>query len=217
VNNSQSPINFYMPCGLIANSWFYDSFALIDGNNGAAVQWQRSGITWPSDSNKFKNISPSYLAQYPNATGTYPPNVAFLVPPGSTQFPVTNEVRKREILSLMCLTFPLFFLQDFIVWMRVAGLPTFRKLYAIIPQGLPVGSYQVVINNIYATSQFGNGTKSVVLTSTSFLGGYNTFLGYAYIAVGSVCLALALVFFIVNLISPRKLGDPALLSWNKGA
>ena len=132
------------------------------------------------------------MAQYPNASGTPPPGlVGFLPPP---PFPVTDE--------------------DFIVWMRVAGLPTFRKLYAMLPDGLQAGTYTVQINNLYSTQRFA-GTKSIVISSTSFIGGYNPFLGYAFIAVGSLCLLLALVFFIVNLVKPRALGDPALLSWNR--
>lgn len=31
--------------------------------------------------------------------------------------------------------------EDVIVWMRVAGLPTFKKLYRIIDEDLPAGDY----------------------------------------------------------------------------
>jgi hypothetical protein len=194
VNGSSQPALFYYPCGLIANSWFLDSFpALVDGTS-TPVFWDRMGISWASDrASKFKPIQPTYLAQYPNATGTPPPGLVGFLPPGP--FPVTNE--------------------DFIVWMRVAGLPTFRKLYAVLPGGLPAGTYTLQINNLYSTARFGGGTKSIVISSTSFIGGYNPFLGYAFISVGSLCLLLALVFFIVNLVKPRALGDPALLSWNR--
>jgi hypothetical protein len=119
---------------------------------------------------------------------------------------------------------------------RFIGLPTFRKLYAILPNGLDVGVYSVRIENLYSTARFGSGTKSIVVSNTrcsmflsfcfslfltlffcvSFIGGYNPFLGYAFIAVGALCLLLAIVFFVVNLIKPRALGDPALLSWNRG-
>lgn len=83
------------------------------------------------------------------------------------------------------------------------------------PDGLRNGTYEVQIANNYPTTNFGNGTKSVLVTSTSFIGGKNPFLGYAYIAVGSLCLLLAIVFFVVNLVTPRRLGDPSLLSWNR--
>ena len=36
----------------------------------------------------------------------------------------------------------------------------------------------------------------MVLSTMSFMGGKNPFLGVAYIVVGAVCLALALLFFI---------------------
>jgi hypothetical protein len=36
--------------------------------------------------------------------------------------------------------------EDFIVWMRIAGLPTFRKLYRIIDIDLS-GNYTIDINN----------------------------------------------------------------------
>lgn len=37
--------------------------------------------------------------------------------------------------------------EDFIVWMRTAGLPTFKKLYRIIDTDLQPGSYRVEIEN----------------------------------------------------------------------
>lgn len=33
------------------------------------------------------------------------------------------------------------------VWMRTSALPTFKKLYARIDDGLKKGDYKVVINN----------------------------------------------------------------------
>jgi len=37
--------------------------------------------------------------------------------------------------------------EHFIVWMRTAGLPNFRKLWGRIPGGLEAGDYEVHINN----------------------------------------------------------------------
>ena len=39
------------------------------------------------------------------------------------------------------------FQEHFIVWMRPAGLPSFRKLWGRIETDLPVGKYQVSIYN----------------------------------------------------------------------
>jgi len=100
--------------------------------------------------------------------------------------------------------------------MRVAALPSFRKLYRKIPKGTLVKGekYDLLINDNFPVEVFG-GSKSVVLSTTSWIGGKNDFLGTAYIAVGAICIALALGFLAMHLIHPRKLGDPAYLDFNK--
>jgi len=100
--------------------------------------------------------------------------------------------------------------EDFIVWMRTAALPNFKKLYRIIENGLTPGNYTVVIQNNYPVSQF-NGHKFFVVTTMSWIGGKNPFLGIAYIVVGSVCLFQAVIFLIKHIVSPRKLGDASAL------
>lgn len=104
--------------------------------------------------------------------------------------------------------------EDFIVWMRTAGLPNFKKLYRIIDQDLPKGSYSVQIQNNYPVSEF-NGKKYVVLSTTTWIGGKNPFLGWAYIVVGIICFVQGIVFAVKQKISPRKLGDTKYLDWNK--
>jgi hypothetical protein len=104
-------------------------------------------------------------------------------------------------------TLPAVDLEEFIVWMRVAGLPTFKKLNRIINQDLKAGQVVTVdINNVYDVSSF-SGTKSIVFSTTSWLGGKNTFLGYSYIAVGLLCILLGVLFLIKHMRSPRALGD----------
>jgi len=104
--------------------------------------------------------------------------------------------------------------EDFIVWMRTAGLPNFKKLYRIIDQDLAPGSYEVQIQNNYPVNSFG-GRKFVVLSTTSWIGGKNPFLGWAYIVVGIFCFLQGVIFAIKHKISPRKRGDPKYLDWNK--
>jgi hypothetical protein len=48
-----------------------------------------------------------------------------------------------------------------------------------------------------------DGKKSLVISTTSWFGGKNPFLGVAYIVVGSVCLGLAALFLAKQLLSPR--------------
>jgi len=196
--------NVINPCGLIAWSVFNDTFALT-GPDGAAVPLKKEGIAWASDvEDKFHNSA---------ETGkNFPPFEGRDCSPGSGQC-VEDE--------------------DFIVWMRTAGLPTFRKLYRIIETALEPGDYTITVQNgdsssdgpvnpstgakqteLYPVHPF-NGHKRVLLTTTSWIGGKNDFLGWAYIIVGVISLLLAIAFFAKYKISPRKLGDTSYLIWSK--
>jgi len=103
--------------------------------------------------------------------------------------------------------------EDFVVWMRTAGMPNFRKLYRIIDQDLQ-GNFTVFIRNNFPVREF-EGAKYVVLAEVSWMGGKNPFLGIAYLVVGGVCFLLGVVFLIVHLVSGRKLGDTSYLNWQR--
>lgn len=87
--------------------------------------------------------------------------------------------------------------------MRTAALPTFRKLYGRIETDLEADNkITVMIQNNYNTYDFG-GKKHLVLSTTSWMGGKNDFLGVAYLAVGGICLFMAIAFIIVYVLKPR--------------
>ncbi|MCO5566527.1 hypothetical protein L7F22_020204 [Adiantum nelumboides] len=183
-----------VPCGLIAWSLFNDTYNISTG--GLQLTINKTGISWKSDrEHKFGKV--------------YPQN-----------FP--NNLPRDQNGSLiggasLDLNTPLNEDEDLIVWMRTAALPTFRKLYGKIEQDLAAGStLSITIDNVYNTYSFG-GKKKLVLSTTSWLGGKNDFLGVAYIVVGSLCVILALVFFLVHWRNPRPLGDTKYLSWNRHA
>ncbi|XP_076341079.1 cell cycle control protein 50A isoform X2 [Tachypleus tridentatus] len=94
--------------------------------------------------------------------------------------------------------------EDLIVWMRTAALPTFRKLYRRVDHEakgfknhLPKGLYNLTVKYAYPVTSF-KGTKRFILSTTTWLGGKNPFLGIAYIVVGSICLILSLVFLVIH-------------------
>lgn len=102
--------------------------------------------------------------------------------------------------------------EHFIVWMRTAALPTFRKLYGRITEDLPKGStisFDVDAN--FDVTQF-KGTKSLVLSTTTVFGGKNDFFGTAFIVVGSVCVAVAIALQAnLSFYGARKAGDRVFL------
>ncbi|TYJ13363.1 hypothetical protein E1A91_A10G047200v1 [Gossypium mustelinum] len=163
-----------IPCGLIAWSLFNDTFTFI--RNRAELKVNRKNIAWKSDrGHKFgKNV---YPFNFQNGT---------LIGGGKL-----NP------------TIPLSDQEDLIVWMRTSALPSFRKLYGRIEKDLDVDDVVVVhLMNNYNTYSFG-GKKKLVLSTTSWLGGKNDFLGLAYVFIGSSSVTIAAVFTLLHLLSPR--------------
>ncbi|RZC70186.1 hypothetical protein C5167_033381 [Papaver somniferum] len=175
-----------VPCGLIAWSLFNDTYGFFVDNQSIDVS--KKNIAWKSDKDKKfgKDVFPKNFQS------------------GS----LIGGAKLNESI-------PLSEQEDLIVWMRTAALPNFRKLYGRIERDLDVDTkITVVIQNNYNTYSFG-GKKKLVLSTTSWIGGKNDFLGIAYLTVGSLCLFLAVCFIIVYVVKPRPLGDPSFLSWNR--
>jgi len=175
-----------VPCGLIAWSLFNDTYTLRRNNENLTVD--KKDISWKSDrEHKF----------------------------GSDVFPTNFQKGPLQGGKILNSTMPLSEQEDLIVWMRTAALPTFRKLYGRIHVDLKVNdTITVHLENNYNTYSFG-GKKKLVLSTTTWLGGKNDFLGLAYLTVGGLCFFLAFAFTLLYLIKPRKLGDNNYLSWNR--
>jgi hypothetical protein len=86
-------------------------------------------------------------------------------------------------------------LERFIVWMRAAGLPNFRKLWGIIEDGLEKGDYIVSIDNQYNVKPF-KGKKLFVLATTNYLGGKNDLLATLHFVLGALCWLFCIILII---------------------
>ncbi|XP_058226857.1 ALA-interacting subunit 1-like [Rhododendron vialii] len=174
-----------VPCGLIAWSLFNDTYGFSKYNK--TIQVNKKGIAWKSD------------RQHKFGSDVYPKNF---------QQGWIGGAKLDENV-------PLSEQEDLMVWMRTAALPSFRKLYGKIEEDLDANqNITVVIQNNYNTYSF-SGDKKLVLSTTSWIGGKNDFLGVAYLTVGGLCLFLAISFILLYVFRPRPLGDPSYLSWNK--
>ncbi|ODQ66435.1 Lem3/Cdc50 [Nadsonia fulvescens var. elongata DSM 6958] len=189
----------YYPCGLIANSYFNDTFSspiLLNPTGSSASNetyfMTDKGIAWSTDKNRF--VKTRY-----NASEVVPPrNWAKMFPDGYTDENLPDISQWESLQN----------------WMRTAGLPTFSKLVRrndTTP--MPSGTYVIDIEMNFPVLEY-DGTKSLVLTTRTVMGGRNPFLGIAYCVVAGICLLLGLLFLIKHLIKPRKLGDHSYLSWN---
>ncbi|XP_030574562.1 cell cycle control protein 50A-like [Archocentrus centrarchus] len=179
------------PCGAIANSLFNDSLVLyyIDSNNSQSeVPLVKKGIAWWTDKHvKFKN---------PGGNSNLTAAFQGTAKPVNWRKPVyeldPSDPENNGFIN-----------EDFIVWMRTAALPTFRKLYRIIQKKpgatptLPSGNYVLHITYNYPVLSF-DGRKRMILSTISWMGGKNPFLGIAYITVGSICFFLGVVLLIIH-------------------
>jgi len=47
------------------------------------------------------------------------------------------------------------------------------------------------------------GTKAILISTRTIMGGRNPFLGIAYVVVGGICVVLGAIFLATHLIKPR--------------
>lgn len=200
----------YYPCGLIANSQFNDTFTVpLQLNVHQSTQQNRTynmtekGIAWSSDKELYKKT------KYNPADIAVPPNWYLRWQNGYTTENPPPALHDDEAFQ---------------VWMRTAGLPAFSKLAKRNEnETMQCSSYQVDIeDSTYMTSlsrdlEVGEyaessldfpvtlygGTKSIVISTATVMGGRNPFLGIAYVAVGGICIVLGALFTVTHLIRPR--------------
>lgn len=189
----------YYPCGIAANSLFNDTFENPvwqnpdnGGNFSVYVMNNNSGIAWASDKDLYGTT------KYKWEDVLVPPNWQQRYPDGYSDDWHPDLVNDEA----------------FQVWMRLAGLPTFSKLaQRNDTTSMQAGTYSININHHFNVTEYG-GTKSIIISTRTVVGGRNPFLGIAYIVVAGICVILGTLFTVTHLIKPRKLGDHTYLSWN---
>ena len=84
--------------------------------------------------------------------------------------------------------------ERFMVWMRPAALPDFRKPWGKIDKDLTKGNYILTIENNYPVKSF-DGEKYFILSTVNALGGKNYFLAILYFIVGGISLLAGIMFW----------------------
>lgn len=184
------------PCGLVANSFFTDVFTVPS----PAYPLDETDISLPSDRISMYNQVEGFLsvqvanesvscasAGLPDSCQTYTADdgvVSLFYYPQDDTTQYLYETYPAHISPLEGVMN-----EHFIVWMRAAMLPTFRKLYGVFHNDFHAGDTLTV--QVTANYEVGSldATKSLLLSTLGDMGGKNIVPGQLFLTVGSLCLA----------------------------
>ena len=141
------------PCGLIAKSFFNDTYEIKKKGGNEEIIISKNDIAWSVDKERYKNSENYSNHQWLN---------------------VEDE--------------------RFMVWMRPAALPDFRKPWGRIERDLSEGNYTLIIENNYPVKSF-DGKKYFILSTVNGLGGKNYFLAILYFVMGGISIISGILFF----------------------
>jgi hypothetical protein len=219
------------PCGLIANTLFNDYFTLVSGKdvNGDPLLLLEDGIAWQSD------VDYTYAQPHGFEYSECPANGcdAACCHPGDSckkGLPYVDRdgkcyryfYPKDDTTQYLYETYPDIISpiegvtnEHFIVWMRIAAQPEFRKLYGWINQPVLAGETLTFrINANYVVTRF-QGSKTLIVSTTSIFGGRNPYMAPVFIWVGVFCLVAGSIFTFKQVFRPRKLADSAYLHYKE--
>lgn len=215
------------PCGFIANTFFNDVITFVpNANSQSDLEMVEDGIAWKTDlTYKFKQpmgfksmecescddcecTSPDWSCKEKYVDENGKCHKYFYPNDESTQY--LYETYPMKISPLDGVTN-----EHFVVWMRVAALSNFRKLYGYFESDIKAGeilSFQVVNN--WDVKSF-KGSKALVVTTTNTFGGKNDGLGKSFITVGIFCAICGVFFSLKHLFKPRKLAHDKYLKYKE--
>jgi hypothetical protein len=223
------------PCGLVANTFFNDKFDLIGGvdDTESLLEMNENGIAWQSDlqykfkmPEGFQMKACSSLDECSNQNSTCCEDYGF----SCTKPEISKkdgecyayDYPEADTTQYLYQTYPHLISplehvtnEHFVVWMRIATRPQFRKLYGWINQKIPKGEkilFQVSAN--FVVESFG-GHKALIMTTTSMFGGKNDFLGITFKGLGFIFLFFGIFFALKHWFRPRKIADRKYLYYKQ--
>ncbi len=218
------------PCGFIANTFFNDAFTLQPGAkdaNGDELVMVEDGISWQSDL-EYRFAMPDGYKQalcevcdasccedygFSCTTPTISKKDGFCYAyhyPSENSTQYLYETYPNMISPLEHVTN-----EHFVVWMRVATRPQFRKLYGYIEQTIPEGTqFSIDINLNYVVESFG-GTKALIISTNTIIGGKNIYVGQTFYYIGFFCLFCGVFFATKHWFRPRKIADRKYLHYKE--
>ncbi|KAL0934001.1 CDC50 family protein [Colletotrichum truncatum] len=187
------------PCGLIANSYFNDTFSkplrlssTSGSNETKSYNMSNVGIAEKVDKTLFRPTK----YQIPSSAG----NDSIIVPPPGWTERYPNGYHAQNMFNPA---------EDesFMVWMRTSSGPSFSKMALrndkdVMERGL----YRLEVISHFPIHK-NRGTKSIIISTTSAVGGRNNVIGRVYIAMGCLSLFLTFVSALTLRYRPRRLTE----------
>jgi LEM3 (ligand-effect modulator 3) family / CDC50 family len=221
------------PCGLIANTFFNDIFTLSDtgavDKDGERIVMIEDGIAWGSDLEyRFKLPNGFRQEECPldGCDASCCENFGF-----SCKEPAIDrkdlkcyayDYPNDDTTQYLYETYPKIISplehvtnEHFVVWMRVATRPTFRKLYGYIDQNIPAGTVlKFDVNLNYVVESFG-GSKALIISTNGMWGGKSYAMGITLYSIGYFCLACGIFFAMKHWFRPRKIANRKYLHYKE--